>query len=237
MSSLEEKLDRAEKVAHISSKHVGLTIALIGVLIAFCAAMVGFEQNELTRTMTEQTQANSDYGGASTKFRILMVELEKLRHESSLGSTEAGSPTELKRFLRLSLDYSRERDFAKRWVETYQPAVEAHFDAAQGYDNAQLFAEIGIVVASLAVLLSNRTAWVLSIVLGVICIGMLISTFVKTRHFVSHALGNIRQAENAYQELRKAHLGAHGDERTLEELDPGGKIRAEIERNSQKSDN
>jgi low affinity Fe/Cu permease len=237
MSSLEEKIERAEKVAHISSKHVGLTIALIGVLIACCAAMVGFEQNELTRTMTEQTQANSDYTSASTKFRIVMVELEKLYSQSSLGSTDAGSPQELKRFLRLSLDYSRERDFAKRWVETYQPAIEAHFDAAQGYDNAQLFAEIGIVVASLAVLLSNRTAWVLSIVLGVVCIGMLISTFVETRHSVSRALGDIRQVENAYEQLRKAHLGARGDERILEELDPGGKIRAEIEGNSQKSDN
>ena len=236
MSSLQEKLERTERIA-VSSKHIGLTIALIGVLIAFCAAMVGSEQNQLTRTMTEQTQANSDYSGASTKFRILMVELEKFRHEPSLGSTEAGSPSELKRFLRLSLDYSRERDFAKRWVDTYQPAVEAHFEAAQGYDNAQLAAEIGIVVASLAILLSNRTAWILSIILGVICIGVLTATFIKTRHSVPHALGNILQAENAYQQLRKAHLGAHGDERTLEEIDPGGKIRAEIERDSQKSDN
>ena len=68
MSSLQEKLEQAASVAHISSKHVGLTIALIGVLIAFCAAMVGSEQNELTRSMMEQTQANSDYSGASTKF-------------------------------------------------------------------------------------------------------------------------------------------------------------------------
>ena len=236
MSSFQEKLERTEHIA-VSSKHIGLTIALIGVLIAFCAAMVGSEQNQLTRTMTEQTQANSDYTGASTKFRIVMVELEKLRHESSLRSTEAGPPLELKRFLRLSLDYSRERDFAKTWADTYQPAVEAHFDAAQGYDNAQLFAEIGIVVASLAILLSNRTAWIVSIVLGVICIAVLTSTFVKTRQSVSHALGNIRQAENAYQQLRKAHLRAPGDERTWEELDPGGKIRAEIERDSEKSDN
>jgi hypothetical protein len=235
MSSLKEKLERTERIA-VSSKHIGLTIALIGVLIACCAAMVGSEQNQLTRTMTEQTQAHSDYTGASTKFRIVMVELEKLRHESSLGSTEAGPPQELKRFLRLSLDYSRERDFAKTWADTYQPAVEAHFDATEGYDNAQLFAEIGIVVASLAILLSNRPAWLLSILLAVISIGVLTSTFLKTRRTVSHAVGNIRQAENAYQQLRKAHLAANGDQRILEELDPGGKIRAEIERDSQKSD-
>jgi hypothetical protein len=235
MSSLQEKLERTERIA-VSSKHIGLTIALIGVLIACCAAMVGSEQNQLTRTMTEQTQAHSDYTGASTKFRIVMVELEKLRAQSSLESTTAAPPEELKRFLRLSLDYSRERDFAKRWADTYQPAVEAHFGAAEGYDNAQLFAEIGIVVASLAILLSKRPAWLLSILLAVICIGVLTSTFLKTRRTVSHSVGNIRQAENAYQQLRKAHLAANGDQRILEELDPGGKIRAEIERDSQKSD-
>ena len=237
MSSLEEKLERAEKVAQISSKHVGLTIALIGVLIAICAARVISEQNELTRTMTEQIQAHSDYSGASGKFRSVMIELEKLRYESSPESTEAGPPPELERFLRLSLDYSQERDFAKRWDDTYQPAVEAHFDAAEGYHNAQLVAEIGLVVASLAVLLSSRRAWVLSILLAVISIGVLTVTFIKTRHSVSHALGNIRQAEDAYQQLREAHLASKGDERTLEELDPGGKIRGKIEKNSQKSDN
>jgi hypothetical protein len=237
MSSLQEKLERAESAAHVSSKHIGVTIALIGVLIAFCAAMVSSEQNELTRTMTEQTQANSDFSGASTKFRMVMNELERLRDQSSLGSTVAGPLLELKRFLRLSLDYSRERNFAKTWVETYQPAIEAHFDAAAGYENAQLVAEIALVVASLAILLSNRSAWVLSILLAIICIGVLTSTFLRTRRSVSHAIRNIQQAENAYQQLRKAHLAVNEDESTLEALDPGAKIRTEIERNSQKSDN
>jgi len=234
VSSLQEKLERAETTIHVSSKHVGLTIALIGVLIALCASMAGSEHNELTRTMTEQTQANSDYSGSSTKFRMVMVELEKLRHESLLGSIDAGFGPELKRLLRLYLDYSRERDFARHWLDSYQPAVKAHFDATKGYDHAQLFAEIAIVVASLAVLLSNRPAWIISIVLGVICIGILTSTFLKTRHAVGHAVGNIRQAENAFRQVRESHLGSSGDERKLEELDPGGKIRAEIQKSSQR---
>jgi len=235
VSSFQEKLERAETTAHVSTKHVGLTIALIGVLIALCASMAGSEHNELTRTMTEQTQANSDYSGSSTKFRMVMVELEKLRHEASLGSLDAGFVPELKRLLRLHLDYSRERDFAKDCVDSFQPAVEAHFDATQGYDHAQLFAEIGIVVASLAVLLSNRTAWIISIVLGVICIGVLTSTFLKTRHSLGQAVDHIRQAQIAFQEVRESHLDGTGDERTLEELDPAGKIRAEIEKTQKNS--
>ena len=64
---------------HGRGKLIGLTMALIGVLIAFCAALVGSERNEPTRTMIEQTQAHSDYSSASTKFRLIMLDLEKQR--------------------------------------------------------------------------------------------------------------------------------------------------------------
>src|SRR5215831_3800694 len=60
-----------------SHKIFGITMALIGVLIAFCSAMVGSERNELTRAMIEQTQAHSDYTAASTKLRLVMIEIEK----------------------------------------------------------------------------------------------------------------------------------------------------------------
>jgi hypothetical protein len=39
----------------------------------------------------------------------------------------------------------------------------------------------------------------------------------------------VEHAEEAYQELRKAHVGANEDEKTVEQLDPGGKIRHAIE--------
>src|SRR5438270_8606721 len=85
MGGAHEKLERAEHASHGDGHHggsnklFGVTMALIGVLIAFCAAMVGSERNELTRAMIEQTQAHSDYTSASTKFRLIMLELEKQR--------------------------------------------------------------------------------------------------------------------------------------------------------------
>jgi len=39
---------------------------------------------------------------------------------------------------------------SKKWADSYEPLVEAHFDAAESYEHAQLIAEIGIVMASLA---------------------------------------------------------------------------------------
>src|SRR4051794_13121009 len=84
-------LEHAEHAAHAgghehshkesgnNSKVFGITMALIGVLIALCSAMVGSERNELTKTMIKQTQAHADFTAASTKFRLIMLELGKQR--------------------------------------------------------------------------------------------------------------------------------------------------------------
>jgi hypothetical protein len=59
--------------------------------------------------------------------------------------------------------------------------------------------------------------------------------FPATRTAVAHTSETIRQAEHAYKELRKNHLAAKEDEHTIEQLDPGGKIRAELEGEGQKT--
>ena len=204
-------------------------MALIGVLIAFCAALVGGERNELTRTMIEQTQAHSDYSSASTKFRLIMLELEKQRGASTANPTNGGDQPVLRRFLRLYTDYSKERRYSKEWADSYSPLVQAHFEGAEGYEHAQLIAEIGIVLASLGVLLGSRSAWLLSIALAVVCVVQLGRTNLHTRHEVAEASERVHHGEEAYQELRKAHVGANEDERTVEALDPDGKLRAENE--------
>jgi hypothetical protein len=222
-----------------SGKHLGLTMALMGVLIALCAALVGAQRNELTRSMIEQTQANSISTSASTKFRIIMIELEKQRGAMprashlavTASSTEAGASeqTVLKRLLRLYLDYSQERALSSKWADIYQPLIEAHFAAAESFERGQLIAEIGIVLASLAVLLSSRPAWFVSLGFGAICIGLLILTAVNTNQKVEAASHQVKVQEEAYKELRKAHTGANEDENTVETLDPGGKMRAAMQ--------
>ena len=243
-----EALERAEHTSHSGKSHtgdqhssgrlIGLTMGLIAVLIAFCAAMVGSERNELIRTMIEQTQAHSDYSAASTKFRLIMIEAEKQRGALG-GDTEVASTpapqTEpapatvtpfLRRLLRLYQDYASERMLSKTWSDEYQPLVDAHFEAAEGYERAQLVAEIGIVLASLAVLLTSRTAWFASIVLAALCVAQLGKTYLHTRDAVGTAIKHVRHSEEAYQEVRKAHTNANEDEAAIEALDPGGKIRA-----------
>src|ERR1700722_11624984 len=88
MPAAHEQLEHAEHASHAGhsghhegggNTYFGVTMAILGALIAFCAAMVGSERNELTRTLIEETQAHADYTASSTKYRLTMLELEKQR--------------------------------------------------------------------------------------------------------------------------------------------------------------
>jgi hypothetical protein len=233
MPGAHEKLEHAEHAAHSgghggSNKLFGVTMALIGVLIALSGAMVGSERNELTRAMIEQTQAHANWTSASTKFRLIMLELEKQRARVASARDTPGGWSPVERFIELASDYTEERRVAKNWADSYHPVVEAHFEAAEGYERAQLIAEIGIVLASLGVLMASRAAWMISVILGVLCLAQLGRTYVPTQRVVQKSLVNVKHAEEAFQDLRKGHVGANEDEQVIERLDPDGKMRAAI---------
>jgi hypothetical protein len=237
MAGAHQQLEHGEQAAHSEHEHrtknkrIGVTVACLGALVGFCAAMVGSERNELTRTMMEQTQANSDYAGASVKFRTIMIELEKQRgklvvlSENNAKSSGAMDMALVRRLLKLSTDYSEERDVGKRWTDSYKPLVDAHFDAAERYETAQLIAELGIILASLAVLLGSRPVWIASLVLAGCCFVQLTVTSLRTRLAVHEELGLVQRAEEEYRDMRKRHIGADEDGKILEALDPGAKIR------------
>lgn len=227
MSHAVETLERAEKVeeaghrkaeghsAHGSNKLVGLSMALIGVLVALCAAFVGGERNEMTRAMIDQTQATADATSASTKFRVIMIAVEQLR--------AATPPQQVKeRFVALYKDYSEERQLTSVWANSFDPLVKAHFEATEEYEHAQLIAEIGIVFASLALLLGSRLPWYLAMVLAIVSIGQAGRTWIEVRHHVAHEEGKIESAHQAYLALRKRHTGDTSDADAIKDLDPTG---------------
>ena len=224
-------MEHAEHAAHAghsqtpTNRYIGVTMAMIGALIAYCAAMVGSQRNELTKTLIEQTQAHADYTAASTKFRSVMLELEKqqgrLAVAGSTSGSSGGGSIDMKvvtRFLQLADDYLDERKATKKWSESYDPLVETHFEAAEGFEHAQLLAEFGIVLASLAVLLGSRPVWMGSVVLAVCCIVQLARVSVHTRHVVRQNIGQVHEAEEAYNEVRKHHAGKNEDEATILQL-------------------
>ena len=236
MSGAHEQLEHAEHAEHAAhggktSKLIGVTMALIAALIAYCAALVGSERNELTRTMIEQTQAHADYTTASAKFRSVMLELEKQRAKMTL-STAGGASTDnsvdtklVARFMGLAEDYPRERALTQKWADGFKPLIDAHFEGAEGYERAQLIAEFGIVLSSLAVLLGSRPIWLVSLVLSVCCIGQVVRVSGETKKVVGASLEQVEKAEESYKEETKARRASGQDEATLQQLDPDGKIR------------
>jgi len=232
MSEAIEALERAEKVEHSAhgdhaghksnSKAIGLTMGLIGVLIALCAALVGGERNEMSRAMIEQTQATADATSASTKFRIVMINVEQMRAQPNLPNGVR------ERFVRLYDDYSKERKFTAAWAASYQPLIDAHFEAAEGFEHGQVIAEIAIVFASLAVLLANRMAWIASLVLAVGAVAWVGNIYVHTKAHVGSAEVAIEHHREDYEKLRALHVGDHSDADAADALDPGGAIRQAI---------
>jgi hypothetical protein len=237
LSEAIEALEHAEHASHAAghghdngkapARLIGLTMALMGVLIAFCAALVGGQRNELTRAMIEQTQAHSDAGYSTIRYRLVMLDLEKQRAILQTSGQSAKENPAIRRFLSLYTDYDKERKLSKDWADSYDPLVEAHFDGAEAYEHAQLIAEIGIVLASLGVLLSSRPPWYLSMALGVVCIAQIGRTYLHIQHEVKEATEHVHHNEEAYLELRKAHALSNDDQLTVEALDPGGVLRAE----------
>ena len=217
-----EALEHAEHAGHAhGSKQMGVTMAILAVLIAFCAAMVGSQRQELMTTLLDQSWAHSSWVAAVVKDEMAVADMQKMRGQPNT----AGNPA-VARLIRMDGDYNTEADLAKTWDDASDPLVDAHFDAAEGYEHAQLVAEVALIIASIAVLLSNRPAWFASLVVGAIALCLIGFTFVSARGAIAKAHHKVEEAEEDYIDHSESDLDTKGREALLNELDPGGKIRA-----------
>ncbi|HEX8795917.1 MAG TPA: DUF4337 family protein [Polyangiaceae bacterium] len=214
---------------------IGITMAILGVMLAFCAAMVGAARTDLIATMVEQSNRFGTYQAESMKFRVMQADVEMLhaitptksevdKFESRLaearrvsGKSDDEDTQELKAGIAISTkeladvltpdpeDEQHLQGLAKRYehdmkeaqedAECYDDKIEAHFFAAEWYERAQLAAEIGIVIASVALLLSSRLVWYVSLVFalgGAVIIG---GTYVHTTSLVTAAEHKIADAQ------------------------------------------
>jgi hypothetical protein len=230
---------------HGPGKGIGITMALLGVMLAFCAAMVGASRTELIATMVEQSNKLSVYQAESMKARVMEADVEMLhaltptkaevdKFEAKLlsvkrvsGKSDDEDTTELKEAIALSSKeladvltpdpedeahlaglakrYQHDTKEAKEDAECYDEKIAAHFDAAEWYERAQLAAEIGIVIASVALLLSSRGVWIISLVFAVAGAGVIVRTFVHTR-------GMLESAEHKIEEAQKKEAFIENDD-------------------------
>src|ERR1700743_965898 len=131
MTTATESLEHAEHAAHGAhgagpGKAIGLTMAMLGVLLAFCAAEVGAQRTELTKTLVEQTQVSEESQANQMKYRLVMLELEKTRAamprpedapDEGAAKTAATRARTLDRLLALVVQYIEWKEATKSWVK------------------------------------------------------------------------------------------------------------------------
>jgi len=187
-------------------KAIGVTMAVLGVMLALCAAMVGSARTELIRNTVEQANQYSELQAETMKYRVMQSDYDLLHAvtpnaaemqkfgkrlgevRSKSGKADDEDTAEIKeaidtstreltdlltpdkedeeRLLKKKREYARDVAEAKEDAEAYDLIINAYGDAATGFERAQLCTEVGLVVASMALLLSNRLLWVISLIVG-----------------------------------------------------------------------
>ncbi len=200
--------------------YVGITMAILGVLLAFCAAKVGGERTELVQSLVMQQHAHEKYQGLSIKHRVAFLDLQAVH--ALAGDLGVSSRRELREDL-LSMaktvdDYFEETAAADAWETAFDPAIAAHVKAQEHFELAQLMAEIGIVIASVALLLKKRPAWYLALALGVAAVGTVGVTYQQTHAVVAAAEVKIEEKEAEYHKARAAHKSTEDENRLIAEI-------------------
>ena len=117
---------------------------------------------------------------------------------------------ETEKFAKLAKRYASDMREAKEDAEAYEGAIEAHQEAAERYEQAQLVAEIGIVVASVALLLGSRLVWAASVALGLSGLGLVGMTYAHTAHALAKAEARIADAKANVAAIEADDDGADG---------------------------
>jgi hypothetical protein len=262
-----EALEHAEHAAH-GSEHggklgmwIGITMATLGVLLAFAAAKVGGERTELVQELVAQQHAHAKYQAQDIKHRVAANSLRQVHAAIPTGTAATALDGELKKIeqdllakaapgdaaARSSVDavravtqsmlrqlapnkedaallataverYRHESQVAKDWVESFDPIIAAHAHAQERYEIAQLFAEIGIVVASIALMMKRRTVWLVAIALGVVSVGFIGTTYAATGSAVHAAEAKVHEKSAAYRDLRSRGSLEESDQALIDDI-------------------
>jgi hypothetical protein len=264
MHEVHEHIEHAGHDPHPTgnlSRWIGVTIAVLGVLMALCAAQVGAARTELIATMVEENGATLRYQTVSGKYRMLQAQLQQLHalmpDPKAMKATEAElkrletaiknpdtvqqvqatrleskkilmtvTPTreDVLRFSQLIRHHRGMAEAANEWAESYTDAVQVHSLTASRTEVAQVAAEIGIVIASVGLLLGTlrwfaRGAWITAVVLGVLSLAILVQTRWANVDRLHKAEDRIAHTRSHYLEQLKEENKADEDEKILREIE------------------
>ncbi|MEZ0227607.1 MAG: DUF4337 family protein [Planctomycetota bacterium] len=152
-------------------------------------------------------------GAAALAHRIVRLQAKNLQ------DTVTPTQQDLDRFAWLVMKFNDQKDSAREWSESYEHAVEAHHEGAERYEIGQLCAEIGIVLASIAMLMKSRKVWFVSMLLGIAGIIVVIHTWQDTAALLHHAERRIETSQRRYVSLSSEAADEAADEELVKEIE------------------
>lgn len=239
-----------------TGKLIGLTMAVLGVLLAFSSAMVGASRTEFIAAMVQKSTAALEYQGLSTKYRMIEGHVQAMHaalptdlkafmaQDAEITATAAAiggdgaqqakllvlvrdqimntvMPTEddAKRLVALTRQFDRQQEKAREWVESHDELIETHYQASERYERGQLCSEVGIVLASIALLLMNRRVWAGAVLLAVVCVGLNAYAFVSTHAPAHDNEEKIETAKKGFEATIDEKAEKAADDKLLEEIE------------------
>jgi len=235
---LKDAMEHTERMEHAAHEHghgpaghgeshkslsmgIGITMAMLGVLLAFCAAKVGGERTELVQSLVEQSNAHAQYHAQDVKHRVAFIALQQL-HATAFGSAPGALDKHDVLAMADTVDrYLAESDLAKDWSGSYDSFWHAPVTLDLGVltleDTLQHWVNDALMV-SVALLMRRRILWFVAIALGLASIALVGKTYWHTTQIVAVAERHTEETAKVYLEARARHKTTASEKEMIESI-------------------
>lgn len=131
---------------------------------------------------------------------IKLARIIRLENAKNL-SAEIPTEDDLKQFTTMINRLEERSQAAMDWTNSFDAKIIAHSIGGEHYEWAQLAAEVGIVVASIALLFMSRIVWFCSVCLGVATIFISSTTYLTISSQLNAASQKIAKAKSHFDQF------------------------------------
>ncbi len=169
----------------------------------------------LTPTSAEIAKLDAALAGVHVAFRARPTTKtrRKLKAAIAVAAKEvaevlSADPEDEAHLKAIARHYENDMKEEKEDAECYDDKIKAHFESAEWYERGQLCAEVGIVVASIALLLSSRAVWFAALIFGVASAAVILRTYVHASSVLEASDQKIALAQQRTDEIEGADEGS-----------------------------
>jgi uncharacterized protein DUF4337 len=167
---VEEIKESSEKAKESGEQTIGLTMAIMAVLLAF-ATMLGHRTH--TEEVLIQTKANDQW--AYYQAKNIRSHMYQANYE--MAELIRGDASVAEDFRKKSEDQKQGAEVVHAKAEDLEREVEVATRRAGRFDTSEIFLEIAIVLCSITLLTGTRAYWRISFISSAVGIAFMVSSF------------------------------------------------------------